>query len=60
MRFVWLPLMVCSVMMAQEPNPEQMFRDAIAAQQRGDDQTAIAKYQELIRLRPDVVEVRPN
>src|ERR1700681_2280223 len=60
MRFVWLLLMVCFVMMAQEPGPEQIFRDAIAAQQRGDDQTAIAKYRELVRLSPEVVEVRAN
>jgi len=46
--------------LAQAPSPEQLFRDAVAAQQRGDDKTAIAKYQELIRSRPDVVEVRAN
>jgi tetratricopeptide (TPR) repeat protein len=60
MRFLCLPIVICSVMLAQEPSPEQLFRDAMAAQQRGDDETAIAKYRELIRLRPDVVEVRAN
>src|ERR1039457_4705766 len=60
MRFVWLPIVVCSIMLAQAPSAEQIFRDAIAAQQRGDDETAIAKYRELIRLRPEVVEVRAN
>jgi tetratricopeptide (TPR) repeat protein len=60
MRFVWLPVVICSVMLGQTPSAEQIFRDAIAAQQRGDDETAIAKYRELIRLRPEVVEVRAN
>jgi tetratricopeptide (TPR) repeat protein len=41
-------------------NPDQLFREAVAAQQQGDDTTAIAKYQELVKLRPDVVEVRAN
>ncbi len=40
--------------------PEQIFRDAVAAQQRGDDETAIAKYRELLKLRPEVVEVHAN
>lgn len=53
-----LALVVCGLACAQ--TPEQIFRDAIAAQQRGDDTTAIAKYQELIKLRPEVVEVRAN
>src|ERR1039457_3142883 len=61
MRSVRLPILACSVMLlAQAPSAEQLFRDAIAAQQRGDDETAIAKYRELIRLRPEVVEVRAN
>jgi len=46
--------------LAQAPSPEQLFHDAVAAQQRGDDATAIRKYQELLKLRPDVVEVRAN
>src|SRR5260370_15257766 len=60
MRLVWVPIMVCSLILAQEASPEQIFRDAIAAQQRGDDETAIAKYRALIQLRPEVVEVRAN
>jgi tetratricopeptide (TPR) repeat protein len=46
--------------MLAQSTPEQIFHDAIAAQQRGDDTTAIAKYRELIKLRPEVVEVRAN
>ncbi len=45
---------------SQSSSPDQLFREALAAQQRGDDAAAIAKYQELIRLQPDVVEVRAN
>jgi tetratricopeptide (TPR) repeat protein len=60
MRFVPAAIVFCSAMQAQPPAPEQIFHDAIAAQQRGDDATAIAKYQELIKLRPEVVEVRAN
>src|SRR4051812_24116506 len=45
---------------AQTTPPEQLFRDAVSAQQRGDDATAIRKYQELLKVRPDVVEARAN
>lgn len=45
---------------AQAPAPEQLFREAVEAQRRGDDAEAVRKYQELIKLRPDVVEVRAN
>jgi tetratricopeptide (TPR) repeat protein len=35
--------------------PEQLFQDAVAAQQRGDDVGAERNYRELLRLRPDAV-----
>src|SRR5271170_1831889 len=60
MRLIWLAFLFCSVSFAQTPDADQLFHDAIAAQQRGDDATAIAKYRELIQLTPDVVEVRAN
>lgn len=60
MRFVAVAFLPCAMLLAQASTPEQMFRDAVAAQQRGDEETAIAKYRELLRLRPDVVEVRAN
>jgi tetratricopeptide (TPR) repeat protein len=44
----------------QGTSPEQLFNEAVAAQKRGDDALAIRKYQELVKLRPDVVEVRAN
>jgi tetratricopeptide (TPR) repeat protein len=59
-RLVPLSTLIYSVALAQAPSPEQIFHDAVAAQQRGDDETAIVKYRELIRLRPEVVEVRAN
>lgn len=60
MRFRWLGILACSITLAQSPSPEQIFHDAMAAQQRGDDETAIAKYRELLEQRPEVVEVRAN
>ncbi len=44
----------------QQPTPEQLFHDAVAAQGRGDDTIAIRDYRELLKIRPDVVEVRAN
>jgi tetratricopeptide (TPR) repeat protein len=60
MRFLWLSLVFCSVMLAQAPNAGQIFRDAVAAQQRGDDATAIGKYQELLRMHPEAAELHAN
>src|SRR5580700_3401689 len=60
MCLIGLAMLVCSVVLAQAPSAEQIFREAIAAQQRGDDGTAIAKYQELIKLRPEAAELRAN
>ena len=45
---------------AQSSSPEQLFRDAVAAQQHGDDALAVRKYQELLKRYPDAVEVRAN
>src|SRR3954470_11919932 len=59
MRFA-LALVACVATAAAQAAPEQLFRDAVAAQQRGDAATAIRKYQELLKLRPDVVEARAN
>ena len=60
MRLAALLLFVVYVASAQVSGPEQLFREAVAAQQRGDDSLAIRKYQELLKLRPDVVEARAN
>ena len=45
---------------AQSPDPRQLFQDALAAQQRGDDALAVKKYQEILKLYPDSIEVRAN
>ncbi len=55
-----LLFLLASLAFAQAQSPEQLFRDAVAAQQRGDDATAIRKYQELLKIRPDVVEAHAN
>jgi tetratricopeptide (TPR) repeat protein len=45
---------------AQSSNPEQLFHDAVAAQQRGDDALAVRDYRELLKRYPDSLEVRAN
>jgi tetratricopeptide (TPR) repeat protein len=63
MRFasVLLALLLCtSFSRAQQPGPEQLFREAEQAQRSGDFPSAIGKYQELIRLHPDMVAARAN
>ena len=46
--------------LAQGPDLAKLFQEASDAQQRGDAALAVRKYQELLRLRPDVVAVREN
>ncbi len=53
-----LVLLLCCVASAQNSDLKQLFRDAIAAQQRGDDALAVQEYQELIRLQPDMIAAR--
>jgi tetratricopeptide (TPR) repeat protein len=45
---------------AQSTDPQQLFREALAAQQRGDGELAIGKYREILKHFPDSVEVRAN
>jgi Flp pilus assembly protein TadD len=45
---------------AQAPDPQQLFREAFEAQQRGDSALAVRKYGELLQLRPDMFEARAN
>jgi len=49
-----------SLACAQSTNPQQLFHDAVAAQQRGDDALAVKKYQELLKSYPDSLEARAN
>lgn len=60
MRVAALLVLIALLGVAQVTSPELLFREALAAQQRGDDALAIRKYQELLKLHPDVVEVRAN
>src|ERR1022692_4872707 len=50
MRIVAL-LIAAGAACAQSSSPEQLFRDAVAAQQHGDDALAVRKYQELLKLK---------
>ncbi len=61
--------MVCAILFSllaslqgssSRATPDQLFREAIAAQQGGNFTTAIRDYQELLQLRPDLVEARVN
>ena len=45
---------------AQTVAPERLFRDAVAAQERGEDAVAARKYRELLRTHPGAVMVRVN
>lgn len=60
MRLVALLVFLISAALAQEPTPEQLFHDAVEAQQHADYELAVKKYQALIALRPDVPEAHAN
>jgi len=60
MRLVSLLLVAAGAAAGQSANPELLFREAVAAQQRGDDAAAVSKYRELMKLYPDAIEVRAN
>jgi Flp pilus assembly protein TadD len=60
MRAALLLMILAGCAYAQAPGPEQLFKDAVEAQKRGDDAAAVRKYQELVKLRPDVLAVRAN
>jgi len=55
-----LLLLIGLVSAAAAQDPRQLFHDAVEAQRRGDDATAVRDYQELLKLAPDAVEVRVN
>jgi tetratricopeptide (TPR) repeat protein len=60
MRVAVLLIVFAGLAWTQGSGPEQLFRDAVEAQKRGDDALAVRKYQELLKLRPDVLAVRAN
>lgn len=45
---------------SQQTDPKQLMEAAIAAQERGDFQTAIRTYQQVIAIQPDAVEAKVN
>ena len=57
---ILLAILVGAAVAEDASTPEQLFRDAVDAQQHGDYVRAVEKYQQLIALRPDVVEARAN
>ena len=55
-------LLFASALVGQQAvsNPEQLFQDAVRAQQRGDGAEALRMYRELIRIDPGATGVRVN
>lgn len=53
-------LLYACLAVGQTTNPAQIFQEAVAAQQRGDNATAEAKYRELLRMHPEAIVVRAN
>jgi tetratricopeptide (TPR) repeat protein len=47
-------------LLAQITDPGELFQEAVEAQQRGDDATAVLKYRELLRTHPDAALARVN
>jgi Flp pilus assembly protein TadD len=59
----WILAMLLAVLTpvyAQTPSAEELYRDAAAANQRGDFARAIALYEQLLKLQPDSAELRTN
>ncbi len=50
----------CAATLFAQQAPEQLFREAVEAQQKGQDEVAIQKYEMLLKLRPDVPEAHAN
>ena len=60
MRLMLMLALLVATSPAQQRDPDRLLGDAIHAQQRGDYQTAITDYRELLQLRPDNVEAKVN
>ena len=53
-------LALASASPPQAPEPEQLFREASEAQQHGDAALAVSKYQQLIKLHPEMAAAHAN
>ncbi|HLY15645.1 MAG TPA: tetratricopeptide repeat protein [Bryobacteraceae bacterium] len=60
MRILALLLICAGAAGAQSASPEQLFRDAVAAQQHGNDALAVTKYREILKRYPDTLAARAN
>jgi tetratricopeptide (TPR) repeat protein len=60
MRLFVALMLLTAASWAQQPDPDQLLRDAIQAQQGGDYPTAITGYRRLLELRPDNVQAKVN
>lgn len=60
MRLLLILVFLATASAAQQRDPDRLLSDAIQAQQRGDYQSAITGYRELLQLRPDNVEAKVN
>ncbi len=45
---------------AQEPDPQQLFQEAVSAQQKGDYPSAAEQYRRIVKLRPDFLPAWAN
>lgn len=54
------PVLLAQSSQEQNTNAQQLFRAAYEAQKRGEATLAVSKYQELLRLYPDMTAARAN
>ncbi len=59
-RLALLTVLLFRISVAQDADPDQLFREAVEAQRSGNNELAVAKYQTLLKLRPDLPAVRAN
>ena len=58
---IFLPAVIATAAFsAQEPNPDQVLKEGIEAQQHGDFSAAIRDYRKVLELRPNGVEAKVN
>lgn len=59
--FFSFPLVLATLAaQAQQTDPDQLLKNAIAEQQQGDFQSAIRDYRTVLKLRPNMVEAKVN